>query len=446
MAYAVLTSHSIEHIGTWGSDGNGDPVTESTPFLWGSVSKPVTAAAVMTLVEPGAIELDQPVRSYLPSFTLADADAAERITVRHLLEQTSGIPEGTGITDRFDRRRDPYGESVADLSDVAPQSEPGERYVYSSANYVVLGAVVEAVSGRSFTGYLREHLLQPLGMDGAITSPDEAAAGLPDGHAYAFGRPIRATPCYDPTGPSYGYLGGTVADLARFAMDQLGGGGGSRVLETSSVSQMQTGTARISDTHHYGLGWRDDDRNADLGTRTIWHGGAVNGYQAMVVLLPDLDRGIVVLQNIYGFFQDSQLAAAGLGAARILAGGEPAPISRDLAYPLLLAGLVAGLVAVVTLLGWGIYRLLHPARVMHRRGRLVATTAGWTVGGVTLAYLVTVVLPASAGTSFRLVRLYTPDVSWLLIAVAVGALALAAARLSAGVIRLRQLTAGRAEN
>ncbi|MPZ89761.1 MAG: serine hydrolase, partial [Nitriliruptorales bacterium] len=317
MAYAAVTSDSIEHIGTWGSDGNGDPVTESTPFLWGSVSKPITATAVMTLVESGAIELDEPVRTYLPSFTLSDADATKRITVRHLLVQTSGIPEGTGITDRFDRRRDPYGAAVADLSEVALLSEPGERHEYTSANYVVLGAIVEAASGRSFTEYLRQHVLQPLEMDGVITSPDEAAAGLPDGHAYALGRPIAATPSYDQTGPSYGYLGGTVEDLARFAMDQLGARvGGSRVLENSSVSQLQNGTARISDTHRYGLGWRDDDRNADLGTRTIWHGGAVHGYQAMVVLLPDTDRGIVVLQNIYGFFQDAQLAAAGLGAAR----------------------------------------------------------------------------------------------------------------------------------
>lgn len=438
LVYAIVTPDSIEHIGAWGHDGDGHPVTSATPFLWGSVSKPVTATAVMTLVEAGAISLDEPVRTYLPSFSLADEELATEVTVRHLLEQTSGIPDGTGVTDQFDRRPDPYGGAVADLADVAPLFSPGERHEYSSANYLVLGAVVEAASGQTFTEYLHDHILDPLEMTGTITTPDEADAALPDGHRYVFGRPVSVAASYDQTGPSYGYLGGTVKDLAHFAMAQLNGGryGSTQVLDASTTELMQTGTAHINDTHSYGLGWRDDTRNADLGTRTIWHGGAVQGYQAMVLLLPDMDRGVVVLQNIYGFFQDSGLAAVGLGATRLLAGGQPAAASSDGTYAIVLTGLVAVCAALAVAIGWPIRRLFRRAAYPGSQSRTVIEMACWTLGGLALAYLAGIQLPKMVGATLRLIPLWAPDVGWLLIAISVGSIALAITRLTIGFIRL----------
>ncbi len=428
VAYAVVTPDGIARAGAWGRDGDGRAVTRDTPFLWGSIAKPVTATAVLTLVEAGEIDLDRPVRAYLPSFTLADRADAAKITVRHLLEQTSGIPEGTGITDRFDRRADPYAEAVADLAGVTPLFAPGTRHEYTSANYVVLGAIVEAVTGRPYAAYLREHVLGPLGMGGAITSPEEAGGVLPGGHGYLFGRPVGLGAHYDRTGASYGYLGGTVDDLAHFAMAQLNGGryGTARVLTPASVALMQRGAVPVGGTQRYGLGWRDDTRNADLGTRTVWHGGAAPGYQAMIVLLPDLGRGIVVLQNVYGVFQDWELAAAALGAARILAGGRPATVSADPTYPMLLAVLVVTLLACVALLGRCAYRLVRAPARPRRPGRVVAGAAAQAGGGLALALLAAVVLPGAFDASLRIARLYEPDVGLLLTAVTATALLLAA--------------------
>jgi CubicO group peptidase (beta-lactamase class C family) len=249
LAYAVVTPDSIEHTGTWGEGGNGNPVTADTPFLWGSVSKPVTATAVMTLVESGTIDLDEPVRSYLPSFTLAEDDAAAQISVRQLLEQTSGIPEGTGITDRFDRRSDPYNDAVADLVDATPRFSPGQRHEYTSANYLVLGAVVEAVTGQAFDEYLRERVLDPLQMTGVIASPEEADVALPEGHGYAFGQPVRVASHHDQTGPSYGYLGGTVEDLAHFAIAQLNNG------RYRSTHVLQPASLRLISLWSLDVGW-----------------------------------------------------------------------------------------------------------------------------------------------------------------------------------------------
>lgn len=102
MAYAVVSSDSIERMETWGHDGNGDSVTASTPFLWGSIAKLVTATAVMTLVEEGSVSLDEPVRTYLPSFSLADDEVADQITVR----RASGVDPVVGAGYRVADDRD----------------------------------------------------------------------------------------------------------------------------------------------------------------------------------------------------------------------------------------------------------------------------------------------------------------------------------------------------
>ncbi|TDC63368.1 serine hydrolase domain-containing protein, partial [Streptomyces hainanensis] len=441
VAYAIVTPDAIEHVGVRGRTGDGDPVTATTPFLWGSVAKPVTATAVLALAEEGALDLDEPVRARLPEFTLADGAGAD-ITVRQLLDQTSGIPEATGATDHFERRDDPYGAALAELADVTPLFPPGERFTYSSANYLVLGALVQAVSGQPFDTHLRERVLDPLDMTGALTTPEEArAAALPAGHGYVFGRPVDVAPRYDQTGASYGYLGGTVEDLAHFAMAQLNGGslGGEQVLDPDSVAAAQTGTARITDTLRYGLGWRVDERNADLGTRTVWHTGAAPGYFAGVVLLPELDRGVVVLENAYGYFQDAELVGHALGAARILAGGRPDAVAGDPAYPAALAVLTAVLLGAAAVVLRSGYRLARPKAAPPGRARVVAGTAGWALGGLALAGLAALAVPRWLGVDLRTIRLWAPDVGWLLVAVALAGLTVAATRLLVGAVRLRRL-------
>lgn len=399
LAYAVVGPDGVVHQRTWGHDGHGEPVTASTPFLWGSVSKPVTATAVMTLVEAGHLDLDAPVRRYLPWFRLADDAAAGRITVRHLLEHTSGIPGGTGVTDRFEAVDDPYRRGVADLAGVAPRSEPGHRHAYTSANYLVLGASVESVTGQRFDEYLRGAVLEPCGMTGTITTPAQARATLPPGHRYVVGRPVAMASPFDPTGPAYGYLGGTIDDLAAFAAAHLARGLGrvGRVLSDGSVAAMRTGTARVTARTAYGLGWRDTHRD---GVRMVWHAGAVAGYQAMVVLLPEQARAVAMLQNVYGFFQDVALAAPGLGSARLLAGRRPDPVRRTFAYPLALGAVGAATALSLAALSvpaacCAAYRLLRAPR-QPADGR--AAVAGWD-------------LPLF-GVRLRDVPLYAPDIGW----------------------------------
>lgn len=433
-AWAVVSSEGIEHHASWGEDGDGAPVTETTPFLWGSVAKPVTATAVMTLVEDGAIDLDEPAATYLPDFRLADPGRSDRITVRHLLEQTSGIPAVFGVTDRFDDREDPYGEAVADLAEVEPFAEPGAAHEYTSVNYLLLGAIVEAVTGETYADYLRRAVLDPLGMDGAITTAEQAET-VPHGHSYAFGQPVGTDLRFDPTGPSYGYLGGTIEDLAAFAAANLNGGGG--VLEPETVERMHTGTATMSGSTAYGLGWKDSGFNDDLGTRTVWHSGGTPGFSAVLVLLPELDRAVVLHQNLYQYFADTPLVFTALDAARFLAGGEVDDRQGDPLYPVLLASLSALLLTAVAIGAWNVRRILRPSASI-RRGRTVAAMVAWGAGGLALAWGAAIGLPRAAGGTMRLLHLMVPDVAWLLTALAAASIAAGGLRIWAGALRLRR--------
>ena len=154
-ALVVVGDGRIVHERGFGTaDATGRPVTAGTPFVIGSLSKSITALAVMQLVDAGEVDLDASIARYLPSFTLADPAAGARITVRDLLTHTSGIPTAAGIAP-LSAPATSLGDQVEALRDVVPAAPAGERFIYSNANYLVLGRLVEVVSGQPFGAYLR---------------------------------------------------------------------------------------------------------------------------------------------------------------------------------------------------------------------------------------------------------------------------------------------------
>jgi CubicO group peptidase (beta-lactamase class C family) len=141
----VVDGNQIVHMAGYGvADDQGRPITPQTPFVLASVSTPITALAVMQLVEAGKLELDTPVQRYLPAFRVADPVASQHITVRHLLQHTRGVPEWGCITRKGSTTLEQF---VAEWQDVELASAPGAKYYYCSGNYNVLGRVVEVVSG-----------------------------------------------------------------------------------------------------------------------------------------------------------------------------------------------------------------------------------------------------------------------------------------------------------
>jgi CubicO group peptidase (beta-lactamase class C family) len=364
---AVVRDGRVSTTAAFGTaDSTGRPMTADTPFVIGSVSKPITATAVLQLVDAGAVELDAPVQHYLPEFGLASPSAAAAITVRQLLDQTSGLPTAAGARPLSGPVTD-LASQVRALADVAPAFVPGTAYAYSNANYLVLGRLVEVVSGRSYADYLQDHVFGPLGMRHATADrPNALANGLGEAHRLWFGLARPVPPLDRPDLAPAGFVTASAADLGRFVAAQVDGGAldGRRILSAAATAEMQRGVAPmgLGDPGRYGLGWAD----GLLGdVRMVGHVGSTTDMASAVFFSPEQRFGVVVLLNgqstLYELAHKPDLI--GMAAFALLAGREPDGTIAFL-YP-------AFDVAAVLILAWIAWRLLRTVLRM-RRGESVA--------------------------------------------------------------------------
>ena len=137
------------------------PIANDSIFLVASVTKPVTATAVLQLVEGGQLTLDTPVCSIIPEFT---GDGREAVTIRHLLTHTSGLPDGIPENQEFRRRHAPLTEFTSRMLSLGLLFEPGSSISYQSAGINLLGEIVHRISGLPLPVYLQQHIFRPLGM------------------------------------------------------------------------------------------------------------------------------------------------------------------------------------------------------------------------------------------------------------------------------------------
>ncbi|MEY2473801.1 MAG: hypothetical protein QOK28_3130 [Actinomycetota bacterium] len=274
----------------------GVDVTPDSLFQIGSVTKVYTATLVLQLVDAGHVALDDPVRKHLPDFRVADADASEQITVRHLLTHTSGFDGGDFFYDggRGDDALARYVAALADLRQITP---PGAYWSYNNAGFSVLGRIIEVVTDQVWDAALRERLLTPAGLDHTATLPEDvllfrAAAGHLPG---ADGPNTLAKQwMLDRTAGPAGLICATAADVIAFARLYLEDGGG--VLSPASVKAAQEpqilfpGETEIA----CGLGWILRTVN---GMRTISHNGGTLGQLAFLAALPDEGVAVACLTN-----------------------------------------------------------------------------------------------------------------------------------------------------
>jgi CubicO group peptidase (beta-lactamase class C family) len=325
LALAITQGDRVLYVKGYGAAGNGEPVTPQTRFFIASLSKSFTAMAVMQLVEAGKIDLDAPVQQYLPEFTLADPTAAAQVTIRELLNHTSGLSE-TGFADMQLPQPESVAERVTSLRIARPVAVPGTEYHYFNPNYGTLARVVEVVSGLPFSQYLERHIFQPLDMQNTlnvVTSMEgkKQSGDLAMGHLVIFGFPF-AVPEAD------GYLGGsggvisTAEDMAPYLIVQNNAGRyqDQQLVTPQSLTLMHTPPAGVDST--YAMGWTVS--NID-GRRAIEHNGILSAYSADVVLLPEEGIGIALLYNISSLptnaFASPQIKK---GLVALLNGEQPA--------------------------------------------------------------------------------------------------------------------------
>src|SRR5579859_1071767 len=193
-ALVIVEDDQIVHLGGFGRARPGGEVpSPQTPFNIGSTTKSFTALAVMQLVEAGKIELDAPVQRYLPWFQVADPQASAQMTVRHLLNQTSGLPllPSWQLLADFDDRPGVTERQSRALATLTLNRPAGAAFEYSNLNYNLLGLIIEAASGEPYTGYIQNHIFDCLRMSHSYTSKAVAKQnGMAVGHQSWFGIPI----------------------------------------------------------------------------------------------------------------------------------------------------------------------------------------------------------------------------------------------------------------
>jgi CubicO group peptidase (beta-lactamase class C family) len=336
ISLAIVEGDRIVHLRGFGkARPGGEAPTPQTPFFIGSLTKSITAMAVMQLVEAGKIELDAPVQHYLPWFRVADPKASAQMTVRHLLNQTSGLSSMASqlILAELDNRPDATERQVRALSRL--KTNPvGGKWEYCNLNYNILGLIVEVVSGESYAETIQNHIFTPLQMSHSYSSKVTAQQnGLAMGHRHWFSFPFPAPDLPIPIGslPS-GQLISTAEDMALYLIAHLNEGrfGNVQILSANSIDELHRGVAEITflgtSKGKYGMGWFD----RDLGrTKTFSHGGNVPDFSAFMALVPEQKKGMVILLNADPYGLPMITEELGMGVTALLAGQQPGPIQLD---------------------------------------------------------------------------------------------------------------------
>ena len=188
LALGIVQGDQIVYLKGYGvANPAGDPVTAQMPFSIGSLTKSFTALAIMQLVEAGRLELDAPVRRYLPWFQVADDSASLNITLRHLLTHTAGLPRDLASSGApEDEQRPERLEARLRGLRAVELEQPLGTYGYSNAGYMVLAMVIQQVTGQSYEAYVGKQIFAPLGMSRSFGSLDAARRRRP---GRAAGRP-----------------------------------------------------------------------------------------------------------------------------------------------------------------------------------------------------------------------------------------------------------------
>jgi CubicO group peptidase (beta-lactamase class C family) len=295
LSVAVVTGHKLVWSNGYGLADleNFVPAKARTAYRLGSISKPVTAAAVMQLAERGKIDLDAPVQKYCPAFP----EKQWPVTARQLLGHTSGVRHYKSDAEFASTRH--FG-GVAEGLDMFKNDpllfEPGTRYQYTTHGYAVLGCAVEGASGMKFDQYLHENVFKPARMDRMqVDDVFEIIPNRAQGYQKNQKGELRNSGLAD---TSYKIPGGgfisTVEDLAMFAVAMQTGA----LVKKETLNQMWVKQkTRDGKETTYGLGWAVTERGS---MKEVSHGGAQQRVSTYLYMLPEKGIAVAVMANLEG--------------------------------------------------------------------------------------------------------------------------------------------------
>lgn len=295
LSLAIVRGDSVVFLKAYGhADPTGRAVTPQTPFRIGSITKTITALAVLQLVDAGKINLDAPVQRYLPWFRVADRAASARITVRHLLTMTSGLPQSYETQLSTAQDDGALERAVRSLESTELVAPVGRSFSYSNANYEVLGMIVQQVSGVSYEDYVKAHVFAPLQMHNSFLSNREAEDHqLASGYQWWFGLPVATELSYNRGELPAGYIVASAEDMSHFLIAEMNDG---RYANASVLSPTLMSARHLAAPEEgYGLGWEFLKIN---GRPMINLDGGTATFQASIFIDPAARVAVFITANV----------------------------------------------------------------------------------------------------------------------------------------------------
>lgn len=353
------------------------PMTPQTVCRVESISKSVTARGIMKLAESGRLDLDDPIAEYLNAWQFPETDFEPRqITVRQLLSHSSGLSLGTiGLEYPPNAVKPSLTESLS--KEVMMIQEPGNGFHYSNVGYHLLELLIEKVTGQTFSEYMQDEVLLPIGMKNSDFSwKDDFITPIPDGHELE-GKPV---PVYVYAEKAAGGLFATAEDIAAFIQAGMLGDFYSidNSLSEDAISDLYSHAIETSGVYslvsdYYGLGHFIE--TLPTGEKAVFGGGQGHGWMTHFHMIPEHGDGIVILTNSS---RSWPLISKTLSVWTERNGYGAAGMERISAAASIIWGVIA-LILVVCLWVWG--RVLFDIRSRTRKFSLSFRNAGWTTSG-----------------------------------------------------------------
>ena len=283
------------------------PVTTATLFPIGSITKSFTALTFAILKDEGKVDWDQPVRTYLPEFEMNDVVATERATPRDLFSHRTGLPRHDFVWYSSDFSRE---DMVGRLRYLKPNKSFRSAYQYNNLTIMTMGYLEGKLTGLGWEGAIRQRIFAPLGMTHSNLSVEEIEKTGDHALPYELKKEVvTKVPFHniDAIGPA-GSINSSVDDMSHYLAFQLGDGkyGEQRIVSESNLREMHSPQTAIPDPppafslpglghFSYGLAWVVTSYR---GHNLVWHNGGIDGFYALLSMLPDDHMGVVVLTNL----------------------------------------------------------------------------------------------------------------------------------------------------
>ncbi len=285
--------------------GRPEPVDVHTVFRLSSLSKAFASTLAGVLVQDGVLDWDDTVLSHLPNFALEDSSSTQNLTIRHVLSHTTGLPPHAYTNLVQDNV--PYERIVDQLHQVKLHCEVGTCFAYQNVAYSLIGDIIEAATGRSYSDMLKHSLLLPLEMYDASSTHRAFLSRRNRAAPHVRGRnkwlPVDVKKAYYTVAPAAG-VNASISDMAQWLRAQMGAM--NSVISSQTLNELHEPFIRTSKRRryfsrwrrlrrtYYGLGWRVFEY---AGLKLVYHGGYVRGFRSEIAFNPEKKIGIVLLMN-----------------------------------------------------------------------------------------------------------------------------------------------------